>query len=59
MPRVKDNRRLMKTLDDWLAHCEQLHPKTIDMGLDRVRAVAERMGLRFGCPVFAGAGTTG
>ena len=59
MPRVKDNRRLMKTLDDWLAHCEQLHPKTIDMGLDRVRAVAERMGLRFDCPVFTVAGTNG
>ncbi|HPU10881.1 MAG TPA: bifunctional tetrahydrofolate synthase/dihydrofolate synthase [Ottowia sp.] len=49
----------MKTLDDWLAHCEQLHPKTIDMGLDRVRAVAERMGLRFDCPVFTVAGTNG
>ena len=59
MPRVKDNRRLLKTLDDWLAHCEQLHPKTIDMGLDRVRAVAERMGLRFDCPVFTVAGTNG
>ena len=59
MPRVKDNRRLMKTLDDWLAHCEQLHPKTIDMGLDRVRAVAERMGLRFDCPMFTVAGTNG
>lgn len=59
MPRVKDNRRLMTTLDDWLAHCEQLHPKTIDMGLDRVRAVAERMGLRFDCPVFNVAGTNG
>lgn len=59
MPRVQDNRRLMKTLDDWLAHCEQLHPKTIDMGLDRVRAVAERMGLRFDCPVFTVAGTNG
>ena len=59
MPRVKDNRRLMKTLDDGLAHGEQLHPKTIDMGLDRVRAVAERMGLRFDCPVFTVAGTNG
>ena len=59
MPRVDDNRSLMKTLDDWLAHCEQLHPKTIDLGLDRVRAVAERMGLRFDCPVFTVAGTNG
>ncbi len=32
----------METLQDWLAHCERLHPKTIDMGLERVRAVARR-----------------
>ncbi len=49
----------MKTLPDWLAHCERLHPTTIDMGLDRVRAVAERMGLRFDCPVITVAGTNG
>ncbi|MDO8720399.1 MAG: bifunctional tetrahydrofolate synthase/dihydrofolate synthase [Polaromonas sp.] len=47
------------TLDDWLAHCERLHPKTIDMGLARVRAVAERMGLRFSCPIITVAGTNG
>ncbi|MDR2154354.1 MAG: bifunctional tetrahydrofolate synthase/dihydrofolate synthase [Burkholderiaceae bacterium] len=46
-------------LDDWLAHCERLHPKTIDLGLERVRAVARRMGLRFDCPVFTVAGTNG
>ena len=49
----------LTTLDDWLAHCERLHPKSIDMGLDRVRAVAERMGLRFDCPVITVAGTNG
>jgi dihydrofolate synthase/folylpolyglutamate synthase len=49
----------LTTLDDWLAHCERLHPKSIDMGLDRVRAVAERMGLKFGCPVITVAGTNG
>jgi len=47
------------TLDDWLAHCERLHPKSIDMGLDRVRAVAERMGLKFDCPIITVAGTNG
>ncbi len=36
-----------KTLDEWLAYCEQLHPKAIDMGLERVRSVATRMGLGF------------
>nr|WP_315428839.1 bifunctional tetrahydrofolate synthase/dihydrofolate synthase [uncultured Albidiferax sp.] len=49
----------MQTLNDWLAHCERLHPTTIDLGLDRVRTVAERMGLRFDCPVITVAGTNG
>ncbi len=49
----------MKTLENWLAHCEQLHPVGIEMGLDRVRAVADRMGLRFDCPVITVAGTNG
>ncbi len=47
------------TLDDWLAYCEQLHPQSIDMGLARVKAVADRMTLVFGCPVITVAGTTG
>ncbi len=47
------------TLDDWLAHCERLHPRAIDLGLDRVRSVAERMALRFDCPVITVAGTNG
>ncbi len=49
----------MDTLHDWLAHCERLHPKTIDMGLERVREVAQRMALRFDCPVITVAGTNG
>lgn len=49
----------MDTLQDWLAHCERLHPKAIDMGLERVREVAQRMGLRFDCPVITVAGTNG
>ncbi|RYX88901.1 MAG: bifunctional tetrahydrofolate synthase/dihydrofolate synthase [Comamonadaceae bacterium] len=48
-----------QTLADWLAHCERLHPKTIDMGLDRVKSVAVRMGLVFDCPVITVAGTNG
>jgi dihydrofolate synthase/folylpolyglutamate synthase len=47
------------TLDDWLAHCERLHPKNIELGLDRVRAVAQRLGLAFSCPVITVAGTNG
>jgi dihydrofolate synthase/folylpolyglutamate synthase len=32
-------------LDAWLHYLEQLHPVAIDMGLERVRAVAQRMQL--------------
>ena len=46
-------------LNEWLAHCERLHPQTIAMGLERVAAVAAKMHLRFGCPVITVAGTNG
>jgi dihydrofolate synthase/folylpolyglutamate synthase len=49
----------MDTLADWLAHCERLHPKTIELGLDRVRAVAQRLQLALTCPVITVAGTNG
>ena len=49
----------MKTLQEWLDHCERLHPVAIDMGLDRVRTVAERLELRFDGPVITVAGTNG
>jgi dihydrofolate synthase / folylpolyglutamate synthase len=47
------------TLPDWLAHCERLHPKTIDMTLERTLTVRERLGLRFDGPVITVAGTNG
>ena len=50
---------LPTTLAGWLAHCEQLHPTTIDMTLDRVLAVRDRLGLRFAAPVISVAGTNG
>ncbi len=49
----------MKTLDEWLAYCEQLHPATIALGLERVREVATRMDLRLDCTVITVAGTNG
>ena len=49
----------MKTLQDWLDFCERLHPVAIDMGLERVREVADRLALRFVCPVITVAGTNG
>jgi dihydrofolate synthase/folylpolyglutamate synthase len=51
---------LPTTLPDWLILLESRHAEThIDMGLDRVRAVKERMGLAFACPVIMVAGTNG
>ncbi|QNA89884.1 bifunctional tetrahydrofolate synthase/dihydrofolate synthase [Massilia sp. Dwa41.01b] len=51
---------LPTTLPDWLALIESRHAEThIDMGLDRVRAVKERMDLQFSCPVIMVAGTNG
>ena len=50
---------LPTTLDDWLARCERLHPKEIDMTLDRVLRVKERLGLKFEVPVITVAGTNG
>ena len=49
----------LQTLADWLAHCERLHPVAIDMTLERVKIVADRMGLRFACPIITVAGTNG
>ena len=48
-----------RTLGDWLAHVERLHPVGIDMTLDRTRAVAARLGLAFEAPVVVVAGTNG
>ena len=48
-----------RTLDDWLAHCEALHPKGIDMTLERVAVVRDRLGLKFSVPVVSVAGTNG
>lgn len=50
---------LPTTLADWLAYCERLHPSTIELGLERVRTVAQRMKLAFTCPVITVAGTNG
>ncbi len=54
---------LPTTLPQWLEHAERLHPRTIEMGLDRVRQVAQRLeggqGLRLPCPLVTVGGTNG
>jgi dihydrofolate synthase/folylpolyglutamate synthase len=47
------------SLNDWLLRLESMHPKAIDMGLDRVAAVAQILGLTFSCPVITVGGTNG
>ena len=51
--------KTFETLAEWLEYCEKLHAKPIDMGLERVREVAQRMEIRFDCPVITVAGTNG
>ena len=48
-----------KTLPDWLQYCESIHPKVVDLGLARVGAVADRLGLDLGCVVITVSGTNG
>ncbi|HJV00172.1 MAG TPA: bifunctional tetrahydrofolate synthase/dihydrofolate synthase [Burkholderiaceae bacterium] len=51
---------LPTTLPAWLALLESRHAETvINMGLERVRAVKDRMALAFSCPVIMVAGTNG
>ena len=52
----------MKTLNDWLAHLEGLHPKGqagIELGLERIRQVKAVLGQTEFCPVITVGGTNG
>ncbi|MBH3430630.1 bifunctional tetrahydrofolate synthase/dihydrofolate synthase [Pseudomonas alkylphenolica] len=51
---------IQRTLGDWLAYLEQLHPSAIDMGLARSQQVAARLGLDKPAPrVITVTGTNG
>jgi len=51
---------MTRTLEDWLARLERAHPKSIDLGLERVRDVAARMALPRPAPcVITVGGTNG
>jgi dihydrofolate synthase/folylpolyglutamate synthase len=55
-----DNHDMHRSLSQWLDYQQQVHPKSIDMGLERIAAVAAR--LRLGRPakhVVTVAGTNG
>ena len=36
---------MARSLEDWLGYIEQQHPKSIELGLDRARAVAQRLAI--------------
>ncbi len=47
------------SLADWLARLERLHPSSIELGLERVRQVADALGLKPHFPVLTVGGTNG
>lgn len=48
-----------RDLAAWLSHIEQLHPKSIAMGLERVKRVLERLSLQLDFKIITVAGTNG
>lgn len=46
-------------LQEWLSLLEQRHSKEIDMGLDRVMAVKQKLDIHYNCPVIMVGGTNG
>lgn len=49
----------LASLGEWLAYLEQLHPKTIALGLERISLVKDRLGLEPEFPIITVAGTNG
>ena len=47
------------TAQEWLAYIEALHPKSIVMGLDRIKTVADKLQLNPKFPIITVAGTNG
>jgi dihydrofolate synthase / folylpolyglutamate synthase len=43
---MRDNAHMNRTLNDWLEYQLQIHPKSIDMGLERIAEVAKRLGIK-------------
>jgi len=48
-----------RTLPEWLAHCAAMHPKTMDLSLERTVTVARRLHIEFKVPLITVAGTNG
>jgi dihydrofolate synthase / folylpolyglutamate synthase len=54
-----DRVQSLQSLADWLSYLERLHPSAIDMGLDRVATVRDRLGLAPAFAIISVAGTNG
>jgi dihydrofolate synthase/folylpolyglutamate synthase len=50
---------MSRTLAEWLAHCERIHPKAIELTLDRIVAVKARLGLTLAATTIVVGGTNG
>ena len=50
---------MRKTLPQWLEYLESIHPSAIDMGLERVNDVAQRLNISFNSRVITVGGTNG
>src|SRR5262245_52857719 len=51
---------MVRSLADWLAWQEKLHPNAIDLGLERLKCTLARLNWRRpACPVITVAGTNG
>lgn len=48
----------MRTLDEWLDYQQRIHPREIELGLDRIRAVWERLGSPAPAPTVISVGGT-
>ena len=48
-----------KDLAEWLAHCERMHPTSMDLSLERTVQVWQRLDETFRVPVITVAGTNG
>ena len=48
-----------QTLQEWLSYLEGLHPKTMDLGLERVAEVRRRLQLEPAFPLIVVGGTNG
>lgn len=48
-----------RTLSDWLAHIERVNPASIEMGLERMHALKQRLGLAPSFPIIVVGGTNG